>query len=79
MNTFSDKLTLPDFLCIGSQRAGTTWLHECLREHPDLFLPEQKELHFFNSSFDKGLEYYSSMFKGGVYGEQKFGEISPNY
>ena len=37
----------PDFLVIGAQRAGTTWLHRVLRQHPAL-LPPVKELHYFD-------------------------------
>ena len=32
------------FLCGGAQKGGTTWLHEMLRRHPDLSLPDQKEV-----------------------------------
>jgi hypothetical protein len=35
----------PDFLCIGAQKAGTTWLHENLIQHPGVWLPPVKELH----------------------------------
>jgi hypothetical protein len=38
----------PDFLVIGAQRAGTTWLHRVLRQHPGLWLPPVKELHYFD-------------------------------
>ncbi len=38
----------PDFLCIGAQKAGTTWLDRNLRCHPDLWLPPLKELHYFD-------------------------------
>jgi hypothetical protein len=38
----------PDFLVIGAQRAGTTWLHRVLRQHPVLWLPPVKELHYFD-------------------------------
>lgn len=38
----------PDFLIIGPQRTGTTWLHANLREHPEIFLAEPKELFFFS-------------------------------
>jgi len=34
---------LPDFLLVGAPKAGTTYLYECLREHPSLFLPDEKE------------------------------------
>lgn len=38
----------PDFLVVGAQRAGTTWLHRVLRRHPRLWLPPVKELHYFD-------------------------------
>ena len=41
---------LPDFLCIGAQKAGTSWLHANLAQHPDLWLPPIKEVHYFNYS-----------------------------
>src|SRR6476659_2320083 len=41
-------LTGPDFLCIGAQKAGTGWLYEQLRSHPDFWMPPVKELHYFD-------------------------------
>ena len=38
----------PDFLCIGAQKAGTGWLYEQLRSHPDFWMPPMKELHYFD-------------------------------
>jgi len=38
----------PDFICIGAQKAGTTWLYNNLKDHPDIILPHLKELHFFD-------------------------------
>ena len=38
----------PDFLIIGAQKSGTTWLDRNLRLHPDVWLPPEKELHFFD-------------------------------
>ncbi len=40
---------LPDFLCIGAQRSGTSWLYENLGAHPQVWLPPIKEIHYFNS------------------------------
>lgn len=36
------------FLICGTQKGGTTALADYLRGHPELFLPEEKELHFFD-------------------------------
>ena len=44
----SEKPRDPDFLVIGAYRAGTTWLHRVLRQHPALWLPPGKELHYFD-------------------------------
>ena len=41
-------MSFPDFLCIGAQKSGTTWLDTHLRTHPDLWLPPAKELHYFD-------------------------------
>lgn len=40
--------TLPDFIGIGAQKAGTTWLGHNLRLHPEVWMPVIKELHYFN-------------------------------
>ena len=36
-----------DFIGIGAPKAGTTWLHRCLGEHPDICVSHPKELPFF--------------------------------
>jgi len=47
----SDRLTheIEDlFVCIGAQKAGTTWLARILSMHPDMFMTPVKELHYFD-------------------------------
>ncbi len=43
-----DLSRFPDFLIVGPQRTGTTWLHAHLRFHPEIFLSEPKEIFFFS-------------------------------
>ena len=38
---------IPNFVVIGAAKAGTTSLHGWLAQHPQVFVPRQKELHFF--------------------------------
>ena len=40
---------LPDFLCIGAKKAGTSWLHSVLQAHPEIRLPPVKEIHYFDT------------------------------
>lgn len=42
------RWTFPDFLIVGPQRTGTTWLHAQLRFHPEILLSEPKEIFFFS-------------------------------
>jgi len=44
-----DLSLFPNFMIVGPQRTGTTWLHTHLRTHPAIFLSEPKELYFFSS------------------------------
>jgi hypothetical protein len=39
----------PDFLIVGPQRTGTTWLFHNLKSHPEIFLPKDKELYYFST------------------------------
>ena len=41
----------PDFLCIGAEKAGTTWLYDNIRHQPEAWLPPPlyKELHYFDN------------------------------
>jgi hypothetical protein len=72
-------LTYPDFLVIGAQKAGTTWLHRNLQAHPDIWMPEN-ELHYFDrkikdASFDDA--WYASLFEEGE--GRAIGDCTPSY
>ena len=41
-------MRLPDFLVLGAQKAGSTWIYDCLKLHPDVFMPTAVELLYFN-------------------------------
>lgn len=38
----------PDFMCIGAQKAATTWLQHNMGFHPHIFVPCVKELFYFS-------------------------------
>ncbi len=68
----------PNFLGVGAHKAGTTWLSEVLRAHPEVFMAHGKELLFFNRNFDKGLDWYLSHFRGAE-DKRAIGEFSVPY
>jgi hypothetical protein len=38
----------PDFMCVGAQKGGTSWLYQQLASHPAFWMPRIKELHYFD-------------------------------
>lgn len=44
----------PDFICVGAQKAGTTWLSVNLRTHRSVFMPPGKEIAYFSSIYLPG-------------------------
>ena len=48
LDDFAGEPRLPDVLCIGGQRAGTTWLHAALQRHPQVWACGIKEFHQFD-------------------------------
>jgi Sulfotransferase domain len=71
---------LPNFLVIGAAKAGTTSIYHYLRAHPQVFMPETKELNFFvaNDGWPKGTAWYERHFEAAA-DAVAVGEASPNY
>jgi len=40
-----------DFFLVGAPKCGTTALYDALSQHPEIYLPVEKELHFFAPDF----------------------------
>lgn len=53
---------VPDYLVIGAQRSGTTWLQRLLVTHPDIVAPRTKEVHYFDQHWHLGLRWYQANF-----------------
>jgi hypothetical protein len=66
----------PDFIGVGAQKSGTSWIGYVLAQHPQIFCP-RKGVNFFVRYFHRGYGWYQHWFddRGG----RKAGEISSNY
>ena len=59
------KLTF-DFFIIGAQKSASTWLYRCLKEHPEIFLPEKKlDKNYIGSEWfqKEGSEWFEEQYK----------------
>lgn len=72
----------PNFFIVGPARTGTTSLWHSLRRHPDVFMPKEKEPHFFSENRPQwGLSRYDSyleLFRDAGRA-RAVGEASPGY
>lgn len=74
----------PDFVGVGAQKAGTSWWHRLISEHPSVALrPDQaKELHYFDSFFDRPFTRADAARYHGFFPRPygaKSGEWTPRY
>ncbi|MGO1118058.1 sulfotransferase [Rhodovibrionaceae bacterium A322] len=71
-----------NFIGIGAQKAGTTWLFEQLSKHPQVAFPGGKEVHFWDQHYEKGTAWYQGLFSDTSQGTDTpllFGDITPAY
>lgn len=79
MQVYNLKL---DFIVVGAERCGTTWLADMLRQHRDVFIPVQKEIHYFNRkfvdfpdidnyNFDKPIDWYWRFYAEAAAGKKR--------
>jgi hypothetical protein len=52
-----------DFFHIGPQKAATTWVYHCLREHPQIATSPAPEIHYFDMFYARGREWYARFFE----------------
>lgn len=71
-------MRLPNFLYIGPDKAGSTWLHEVLVNHPEIYLTPAKDLYYFDRYFSRGVEWYQRQF-AEVTDQPVVGEICQDY
>jgi hypothetical protein len=74
----------PNFFIVGAPKCGTTALYEYLRPHPNIFLPDIKEPHYFASDLGtyrriKTAEDYAGLFSTATDRHLRIGEASVYY
>lgn len=70
---------LPDFLYIGPDKSGSTWLYNVLSSHPQCFVPEAKDIYYFDKYYARGEDWYRGFFRHAPGRVIARGEISHGY
>lgn len=71
----------PDFFIVGAAKCGTTALYEYLSQHPDIFMPAEKEPAYFCADLNprrRSEEEYLQLF-AAAHGQKRIGEASSSY
>jgi Sulfotransferase domain len=82
-------MPLPNFIIVGAPKAGTTSIYAYLKRHPEVFMSERKEPHYFSRftvdpEFDnfrspvRDPDEYRELFRGSE-GYKAIGEASSSY
>jgi hypothetical protein len=72
----------PNFFIVGAPKCGTTSLYSYLWQHPEVFMPRRKELHFFSTDLERPnriteKEYFELFSEAGD--RRVIGEASADY
>ncbi len=69
------------FLIIGAQKAGSSSLFEYMRRHPQIHMPAEKGLNFFNTPrmYERGQDWYLTRMLQGAGGDRACGEATVEY
>ncbi|GAB3274712.1 sulfotransferase family protein [Parahaliea aestuarii] len=55
-------MPLPNLVCVGMEKCGTTLLNSVFSESRDILTPRKKELFYFNENYDRGADWYQSWY-----------------
>jgi hypothetical protein len=81
MSLERSEIKLPSFIIAGVQKAATSWLYGCLKEHPDIFIPPGKrEVNFLGGPrfTENGWDWWAERFSQALPG-QIIGDVSVDY
>lgn len=70
-------LQYPNFIIIGAQKSGTTWLVDMLKLHPEVFI-NREEVHYYDDNYHEGKNWYLNHFEEANF-NQIIGEKTPDY
>lgn len=69
---------LPNFFIISPPKTGSTWLSHNLNCHPEIFIPDVKEIKYFSNHWlTEDIRWYLKHFEKGI--NKKKGDASPSY
>lgn len=55
---------LPSFVVLGAQKSASTYIQQCLLEHPDIYMPQKETPFFENPAYlQTSIESFESLFK----------------
>jgi hypothetical protein len=72
-------MALPNFLCIGTEKAGTSPLTRMLMQHPEIFIPRKETAYFSRARVHEGAMFYETTEFKLYRGQPVLGELTPEY
>lgn len=51
---------------IGPQKGATTWIYECLKNHPDIRTSARDTIHYYDMNHHRGRDWYDAQFTRGT-------------
>jgi len=66
-------------IIIGAMKSGTTSLFKFMSQHPNIIATKRTETHFFSKNFEKGLDFYNTLWPVIETENKLYLEATPGY
>jgi len=63
---------------VGPQKSGTTWIYQCLREHPEVAAPVNDSVHYFDINYHRGRSWLDRFYSDRDAGKKRL-DPTPSY
>ena len=67
-----------DYFYLGPPKTASTWVFECLKEHPQICATDHSESNYFDVNFHKGPQWYEDLYPEMQKGQIKI-DCTPSY
>lgn len=75
----SQTVVRPNFLFIGPDKTGSSWLYQIFLQHPNIYVPGIKDIYFFDRHYERGIKWYFRFFESATHEHIAVGELSHDY
>ena len=70
---------MTDIFYLGPPKTASTWLYQCMKEHPEVVTTNYDTVHYYDIFYSQGEEWYRDQFNKLKSENEKYFDATPSY